>query len=99
MRPALIASFANIQLHSTESVDWESLVRINGNTEKTGVCVDELILVADNRIPENTGVTKISEVSHVSCTVIASRVYLTDLVFLEDLDLSIDIDRDLVSIL
>merc|ERR1719385_253679 len=62
---ALITSLTNIQLHGTESVDGESLVGVDGNTEETRVGVDELVDVSDLRVPQDTGITKVGEASHV----------------------------------
>merc|ERR1712213_55380 len=81
--PAFISSLANIQLHGAEGVDGESLVRIDGDTEETRVGVDELIDISDNRVPQDTGITKISEISHVLRTVIDWRIHLVKLSLLE----------------
>merc|ERR1719443_220501 len=99
MRPALIAPLTNIQLHGAEGVDGETLVRIDSNAEETRVGVDQLILVPDNRIPQHTSIPKIGEVSHVLCTVVVTRVHLADLVLLENLHFTIDLDSNLSSIL
>ena len=56
-QPAL----ANVNLHGTLGVDGEPLVRINGNAEETIVGVDELILVPDNRVPQDTSIIKIGQ--------------------------------------
>merc|ERR1719206_702901 len=80
MRPALVTPLTNIQLHGAEGVDGVALVRIDSNTEETRVGVDQLVLVPDNRVPQDTGVTQIVEVSHVLGTVVVTRVHLADLV-------------------
>merc|ERR1712012_696277 len=70
VRPALIPPLANVQLHGAEGVDGEPLVGVDGDTEETRVGVDELVLVSDNRVPQDTGITKVGEVSHVIGAVI-----------------------------
>merc|ERR1712142_734557 len=97
--PALIPSLADIQLHGAESVDGESLVWIDSNTEETRVCVDKLVLVSDNRVPQDASITKIGKVSHVLRAVICWRVHLVNNIFLEDLHLRSNLDGDLGSIL
>merc|ERR1712223_1719536 len=99
VRPALITPLANIQLHGSEGVDGEALVRVDGDTEKTRVGVDQLILVPDNRVPEDTGITEISQVSHVFTAIKLGRVDLAHGVLLEHLLLSINSNCDLCSIL
>merc|ERR1712198_161822 len=99
VRPALVSSLANIQLHGAKSIDWEAFVWIDSNTEETRVGVNQLVLVPDNRVPENTGISKVGEVSHVFGTVVVAGVNLADLVLLEDLHLTIDLDSDLSTIL
>merc|ERR1711963_30828 len=96
--PAFISSLANIQLHSTESVDGESLVRIDSNTEETRVGVDKLVDVSDNRVPQDTGITKICEVSHVIGAVIVGGIDLANLGLLENLDFSSNIDLDFATL-
>merc|ERR1719367_1753597 len=54
--PAFGPPFANIDLHGAEGVDGEPLVRVDGNTEEARVGVDQLVLVPDDRVPENAGV-------------------------------------------
>merc|ERR1711881_58859 len=99
VRPALITPLANIELHGTEGVDGETLVGVDGNTEETRVGVDKLVLVPDNRVPQNTGITKVGEVSHVLTAVKLGRVNLAHSVLLEHLLLTTNTDSHLVSIL
>merc|ERR1711970_909819 len=99
MRPALITPLTNIQLHGTEGVDGEALVRIDCNTEETRVGIDQFVLVPDNRVPQDASIAKIGEVSHVLGTVIVARVHLADLVLLENLHFTINLDSNLSSIL
>ena len=63
--PTLGTPFADIELHGAEGVDGIPLVRVDGDTEEAGVGVDQLVLVPDHRVPENAGITKEGEVSHV----------------------------------
>jgi len=43
-----LPALANVDLHGALGVDGETLVGVDGNTEETGVGVDEFILVPDN---------------------------------------------------
>ena len=63
--PALVPPLADVELHGAEGVDWETLVRVDGDTEESGVGVDQLVLVSDHGVPEDASVTEESEVSHV----------------------------------
>ena len=71
--PTLGAPFADVQLHGAEGVDGVPLVGVDGDTEEAGVGVDQLVLVPDHRVPENAGITKEGEVSHVLRTVKLER--------------------------
>merc|ERR1711970_1030052 len=93
----MLLSFMEVM--DTEGVDGVTLVRIDGNTKESRVGVDELILVPHNRVPQDTGITKIGQVSHVLSTVIVSRVHLADCILLEHLHFSSNLDSDLSSIL
>merc|ERR1712128_146622 len=99
MWPALITPLANIQLHGAEGGDRVTLVRIDGNTEETRIGVNKFILVPNNRVPQDASITKIGEVSHVLGTIVVTRVDLADLILLEDLHLSTNLDCDFDSIL
>merc|ERR1712045_11807 len=99
MGPALRSPLSHVDLHGAEGVDGETLVGVDGDTEEAGVGVDQLVLVPDNRVPQDAGVTQEGEVSHVLGAVELWRVDLVNLVLLEHLDLSSNIDRDLVAIL
>merc|ERR1711881_425650 len=61
--------------------------------------IDELILVPDNRVPQDTGVTKVGEVSHVLTAVKLGRVDLAHSILLEHLLLTTNTDGNFVSIL
>merc|ERR1711963_1127018 len=94
----LIPSLANIHLHGTEGVDGESLVWIDGNTEETRVGIDQFIDITNDRVPVDAGVTKEGKTSHVIRAVKLGRVDLVNLVLLEGLHLSIDVDNTLVAL-
>merc|ERR1719414_1766720 len=94
----LIPSLANIHLHGTEGVDGESLVGIDGNTEETRVGVDQFVDITNDRVPVDAGVTKEGKSSHVIGAIKLGRVDLVNLVLLEGLHLSIDIDNALVAL-
>ena len=79
--------------------NWEPLVRVDGNTEEAGVGVDQLVLVSDNRIPEDTGVPEVGEVGHVGGAVVDGRVHLANFVLLENLLLLADHHGGLLAIL
>ena len=63
--PALGTPLAHVDLHGAEGVDREPLVGVDGDAEEAGVGVDQLVLVPHNRVPEDTGVAKVSQVSHI----------------------------------
>ena len=80
-QPAL----ANVNLHGTLGVDGEPLVRVDGDAEETWVGVDELILVANNWIPQNASIVQVGQAWHVIRAVKLGWIDLTDLIGLEDL--------------
>ena len=85
-------------MQTHHGVDWEPLVRVDGDTEEAGVGVDQLINVSDDGVPENAGIPKECESSHVVGAVKFGWVDLLNLVFLEDLRLTVDVDSDLFAI-
>ena len=89
MRRAFISPQANIDFHGTLGVDRETLIRIDGNTEQARVGVDEFILVPDYRVPQDTGIIKISQASHVITAIKFRRVDLANLIFLENFHLKL----------
>ena len=93
MRWAFIPPLANVDLHGSLGVDGEPLVRINGNAEETRVGVDELILVPDNRVPQDTSIIEVSQTRHVIGTVKFGRVDLSNLILLEDFFLKLKIKK------
>ena len=84
MRGAFIPPLANVDLHGSLGVDGEPLVRINGNAEETRVGVDELILVPDNRVPQDTSIIEVCQSRHIVRAVKLGRVDLANLILLED---------------
>ena len=74
--PALGPPLADVDLHGAEGVDGEPLVRVDGDTEEARVGVDQLVLVPDDRVPENAGVSEEGEISHVLRAVKLQRIRL-----------------------
>ena len=91
--------FCHIKEVAEFTYDGEPLVWVDGNTEEAGVGVDQLILVPNNRVPEDTGIPEVGEVSHVSGAVVDGRVHLTHLVLLEHLLLLADHHGGLLAVL
>merc|ERR1712180_454694 len=81
----LIPPQAHVDLHSTLGVDGEALVRIDGDTEKTRIGIDKLILVPNHRVPQDASIIQICQASHIVRAVELGRVDLANLVFLENL--------------
>ncbi|MFN9956630.1 MAG: hypothetical protein ACK55I_26315, partial [bacterium] len=61
--------------------------------------VDELVDIPNHRVPQNTGIPQIGQIGHIIRAVKLRRVDLADLLLLEDLHLSPNLDSDLVAIL
>ena len=97
VRPALGPPLADVQLHGAEGVDGEPLVRVDGDTEEAGVGVDQLILVSNHGVPEDTGVTKEGQIGHVLGTVELGRVHLADRLALVGLHLAVHVDCQLLA--
>ena len=95
----LVPPLANVQLHGAEGVDGEPLVGVDGDTEETGVGVDQLVLVSDDGVPQDAGVSEVRQVRHVVGAVKLWGVDLADEVLLVDLHLPANIDRHFGSIL
>merc|ERR1712223_1570710 len=88
MRGAFSPPQTNVHLHGTLGVDGEPHVGVNGNTEETRVGVDKLVLIPNHRVPQDTGISKVSQTSHVLRAVKLGRIDLLNLVLLEYLDIS-----------
>ena len=78
-----ISPFVDVHLHGANGVNGEPLVGVDGNTEEARVGVDELILVPNNRVPQDTGIIEVSKTSHVLTAVKLGRVNLANLILLE----------------
>merc|ERR1712214_89374 len=88
MRGAFSPPQTNVHLHGTLGVDGETNVGVDGNTEETRVGVDKLVLVPNHRVPQDTGISKVSQTSHVIRAIKLGRIDLLNLVLLEYLDIS-----------
>jgi len=97
VRPALGPPLSHVELHGAEGVDGESLVRVDGNTEESGVGVDQLGLVTNHRVPENAGIAKESKVGHVLRHVKLWRVDLTNGVRFVGFHLPVDVHVDFLA--
>merc|ERR1719200_86017 len=100
VRGALSPPQTDVHLHGTLGVDGEPHVGVDGNTEETRVGVDKLVLIPNHRVPQDTGVSKVSQTSHVIRAIKLGGIDLLNLVLLEDFDISTlqKLDRDFVSI-
>ena len=65
MEPALIPPLAHVQVHGAEGADGEPLAGVDCNTEEAGIGVDELVLVTNHLVPEDTGTTQTGQVGYV----------------------------------
>jgi hypothetical protein len=75
---------ADVDLHGALGVDGEALVGIDGDTEETRVGVDELVLVPDHGVPQDTSIVEIGQAGHVVGAVKLGRVDLANLVSFEN---------------
>merc|ERR1712018_372478 len=78
------SSFTDVDLHCTLSVDWESFVWVDSDTKQSRVGVDQLILVPDDRVPQNTSIVQVRQICHVNAAIKLGRVDLPNLIFLEN---------------
>ena len=62
---ALGTPLADVDLHGTLGVNGEPLVGVDGNTEEARVGVDELILVPNDGVPQDTSVIQVGQARHV----------------------------------
>ena len=76
MRGDLVPPLATVETHRPHGVDGEPLVGVHGDTEETGVGVDEPLNVPLLQIEEDRGVIEIGEVRHVLTAVVLGRVHL-----------------------
>merc|ERR1739848_809711 len=98
MRWALLSPQAHVDRHGTLGVDGEANIGIDGNTEETRIGVDKLIDVPNHRVPQDASIIQICQTSHIVRAVEFGRVDLTNLVLLEDFDISSNLDGNLVTI-
>ena len=84
MRWAFTPPLGNVNVHCSLGVDGKPLVGVDGNTEKTRVCIDQLILIPNNRIPQDTSIIEICQAGHVFRAVKLGRIDLANLVLLEN---------------
>jgi len=68
-------------------VDGKPLVGIDGNTEEARVGVDKLVLVPNNRVPQDASIIQICQTSHIIRAIKLGGVDLANLVLLENFDL------------
>ena len=81
---------------ASERINQIYLVRVDCDTEETGVGVDKLVDISDPQVPQDGGVIEVGQVGHVNAAVELGRVDLSDLVLLPDLLLSLAGHRDLL---
>ena len=74
---------------ASERINQIYLVRVDCDTEETGVGVDKLVDISDPQVPQDGGVIEVGQVGHVNAAVELGRVDLSDLVLLPDLLLSL----------
>jgi len=84
---AFASPLSDINFHRTLGVDGKTLVRIDGNAEKTGVGIDKLVLIPDNGVPQNASITQVCQSRHVIGAIELWRIYLCNLVLLENFSL------------
>ena len=77
----------HVHFHGTQGVDGETLVGIDGNAEKTRVGIDKLVLIPNNGVPQNTSITQVCQSRHVIGAIELWRVYLCNLILLENFGL------------
>jgi hypothetical protein len=99
VRRAFTPPLANINFHGTKGVNGKPLVGIDGNAKEARVGVYELVDIPNHRVPQNTGIPQIGQIGHIIRAVKLWRVDLADLLFLEDLHLTSNFDRNLIAIL
>ena len=81
---------------ASERINQIYLVRVDCDTEETGVGVDKLVDISDPQVPQDGGIIEVGQVGHVNAAVELGRVDLSDLVLLPDLLLTLAGHRDLL---
>ena len=69
----LIPPLASVHVDGPHGVDWESLVRIDCDTEEAGVGVDQPLDVPLVQDEEDGGVVEVGQVGHVLAAVVLDR--------------------------
>ena len=87
MRWTFTSPQSHVDFHGTLGVDWKTLVRIDGNTKKARVGVNELILVPNHRVPQNASIIQIGQASHIIRAIKLWWIDLANLILLEDFGL------------
>ena len=82
-----IPPLASVHVDGPHGVDWETLVRIDGDAEKTRVGIDKLVLIPNHGVPQNTSITQVCQSRHVIGAIELWRVYLCNLILLENFGL------------
>ena len=95
-----IPPLASVHVDGPHRVDWETLVRIDGDTEEAGVGVDQPLDVPLVQVEEDGGVVEVGQVGHVLAAVVLGRVDLGHEVLLVGVGFALpgaldDHDRDL----
>ena len=71
-------------------VDGQPLVGVDGDTEETGIGVDQEELVTGAQVVDNRGLRQVGHVSHILEQLVLWRILWLDIIGLEHLDLTID---------
>ena len=85
----LISTFSQVHLDNSWSVNWITFVRIDNDTKKAGVGVNQLCLVSNFKIMKDRCVIKICEVRHILTFLKLWWIDLTDVCSLENLFLQL----------
>ena len=72
----LVPPLATVETDGPHGVDGEPLVRVDSDTEETGVGVDQPLNIPLLQIEEDRGVIEIGEVRHILTAVVLGRVHL-----------------------
>jgi len=83
VRSDLAASLTTVQIDHEVSVDGEQLVRVDHDTEKSGVGIDDVTLVSLAEIVQDGGLTQVGQLTTILNTVELGWIHLVDLVLLE----------------
>ena len=103
MRWDLVPPLTTVDTDGPHGVDGEPLVRVDSDTEQTGVGVDQPLNIPLLQIEEDRGIVEVSQAGHVLAAVVLWRVDLGHQVLLELLHVPLvlsghDLHFDLVPI-